>query len=188
MIRTLGIYQPYATLMGHSKLETRLVKRGRKLPFPFGKYLLYSTKKAYSKSEFMAMAGDSFEYGWRLYNLDPTSGLLGHALFTAELVHYDLYSRLIGDRCFLDSIEQDDEGERALWCLYFENVTRIVPFPIQGKQGVGFLSKADENRIREYTPDELDLMFCMNQKRGAPCFQTCYFKTSALKTCYHQTK
>lgn len=44
MIRTLVIYQPYATLMGHGKLETRWVKHGRKPPFPRGKLKPVITK------------------------------------------------------------------------------------------------------------------------------------------------
>lgn len=61
-IRTLGLYQPFATLMmpPYNKDETRWVKSGRKPPFPLGIYMIYSTKKQYASSEVKHIAGPEY--------------------------------------------------------------------------------------------------------------------------------
>ena len=48
-IRTLGFYQPFGSLMLHGKIETRWVRKGKKPPFPLGKYIFYTTQKGKSK-------------------------------------------------------------------------------------------------------------------------------------------
>lgn len=186
-IRTLGLYQPYATLMmpPYNKIETRWVKAGKKPPFPLGQYLIYSTKKAYPTKEVKEISGGYYEevrkniiaesirtspaypnrHGVRWINADGSVEFLnGHALCIGELVELKTYSPVLGIGSFVEmhpdahytadfDSNEPDQGEfvvdnYVLWCLIFDNMKRIDPFPFKGKQGVGLLSFADREKIK----------------------------------------
>lgn len=160
-IRTLGLYQPYATLMLHGKIESRWVVKGKKPPFPIGKYLIYSTKKAYGWEEFKNLATE--ELAWKARDLfatyerdSQTHQLNGYAIGIGNLVEVCPMPAMWFDDAFYwpdhtqieySNKEMVEINEYILWALRFENVKRIKPFPFKGKQGVGFLSKEDEAKI-----------------------------------------
>lgn len=152
-IRTLGMYQPYASLMLHGKIETRWVKKGKKPPFPLGKYLIYSTKRAYSGEQFRFVAGETYKDAMNKLG----GGLLwwalprGCALLVAELKRVELWN--IHDpsdhiEAFANTyVKPETDPEFDRWLLYFENVTAIKQFKFKGKQGIGFLKPGDRNKI-----------------------------------------
>lgn len=155
VIRTIGLYQPYATLMLHGKIETRWVAQGKKAPFPQGKYLIYSTKKAYSWDNFKELSGEYFEKAMRILNNESMPN--GVALCIADLVKVEsAYPLLmpetyvglerIGEQLDDDATDIVINGQKLRF-LHFQNVKRIKPFPFKGKQGVGFLQDADRDKI-----------------------------------------
>jgi hypothetical protein len=164
VIRTLGLYQPYATLMLHGKIESRWVKRGKKPPFPLGEYLIYSTKKQYKFDEFTKMAGyDLATKARELFfkdvcniNITHSQHLNGFAIGVGELFEVcKMPATWLDDAYYwppVDQIDPNVEGEISidgytLWALRFKDVKRIKPFPFKGKQGTGFLKANDKAKI-----------------------------------------
>lgn len=153
-IRTLGLYQPYAELMMHGKIETRWIRAGIKPPFPLGPYMLYACKKAYKLTELSQLAGEK-QYG-RIHRI--INGLhinYGMALCTGELkkiiyvvpgMEDETFVRYQGPIEFLD--KKGRPVKRVRVGLIFENIRRIKPFPFKGKQGIGFLSDEDRAKIQ----------------------------------------
>lgn len=144
-IRTLGLYQPYASLMLHGKLESRWVKKGKKPPFPPGKYLIYSTKKRYSDAEFKHVAGHMAVEAKMVLKDEPTVNLCGYAIAVGDLVELIQMTPILEPSAFIDTDLMQWQSNApiiidgyVLWGLRFENVCRIKPFPFKGKQGVGF--------------------------------------------------
>lgn len=161
-IRTLGLYQPYATLMLHGKIESRWIRKGKKPPFPLGKYMIYSTKRCYVAIEFEKMCPEDLRIkAKKLFDNDSTSQLEthhynGYAIGIGNLVEVCPMPAMWFDDAFYwpdhTQIEYSNEemveiNGYVLWALRFEKVKRIKPFPFKGKQGVGFLSKEDEAKI-----------------------------------------
>lgn len=156
-IRTLGLYQPYATLMLHGKVETRWVSGKKKPPFPFGKYLIYSTIKCYGFDEAMDMMGDQeaearvlfrkeFEMG-HSGTINPHSRnlLLGHAIGIGDLI--EIIDPITPDTNVRTFVEYVEPCSRRRVGLVFENMRRIKPFPFKGKQGIGFLTSEQKQLI-----------------------------------------
>ncbi len=161
IIRTLGLYQPYASLMMCGKIETRWVKAGKKPPFPLGKYLIYSCKKSYSTQEFKKIAGSFYDAAMRRlgisthtkseYHLDKN----GYALCVGELVAVEKLNNVQMARAYVDFETEVISGMRyvaesngrILWGLHFGNIQTLDPFPFKGKQGIGFLSEEDKAKI-----------------------------------------
>lgn len=148
-IRTLGLYQPFATLMLYGKIETRFISGNKKPGFKPGKYLLYSCQKAYDFFDALNMMGDEAdlaeehfekEYQRLFSTIDAkTKGFLqGYAICLADLTK------------IIDPITPDIKNtfvEYVAPCsrrrvgLVFENVQRLKPFEFKGKQGPGFLDE-----------------------------------------------
>lgn len=159
VIRTLGLYQPFATLMLHGKIETRWVQSGKKPPFPLGKYLIYATKESASYSEVYRVSGQYFSrLNWAIIDNDNPDNVLygGMAMAVGNLISIVPYMSL-DDKAstFVDSLDgwmEVVKGGKStyytLWALVFENVKRIKPFQLKGKQGIGFLSDADKDKIK----------------------------------------
>jgi|SRR5690242_2983028 len=140
-IRTLGLYQPYASLMLHGKIETRWVKKGKKPPFPIGTYLIYSCKKKYNDQQLQFVAGiENFYEIKRLLGGSWTPD--GHAICVGELVRvvkWDISDPDGNSEAYTKSfVVPTHDAEYDRWLLYFENVKAVKPFPFKGKQGVGF--------------------------------------------------
>lgn len=157
-IRTLGLYQPYATLMLHGKIETRWVDQTKKPPFPKGKYLIYSTKKSYTPQEFKHIAGEHADRAIDLVK-DDESLLNGFGLCIGDLwslrpmTTATMHVGFVGLKNLpagsLNSIDDfiGIDG-RILWGLSFTNMRRIKPFPFKGKQGIGFLTAEQKQLIQ----------------------------------------
>ena len=152
-IRTLGLYQPFASLMLHGKIETRLVAIDRKPPFPIGKYLIYSTKKVYLFDEAKDLVMRRYaEDANRVLKGEPTRQMRGYALCIGFLKEIIDPIEPWNAKTFVDlpSIVNDGNGWPA-WRrvgLVFENMKRIEPFEFKGKQGIGFLSEEDQKKIK----------------------------------------
>lgn len=148
-IRTLGLHQPYAGLILHGKtIETRWILNGRKPPFPLGPYLIYSTKDRYEFEEFQFVGGIKqalrITERWNIKDM-TTKGM---ALCIVQLIRVvDPLDSSYSERSFVDPSEYTDSTHRLIG-LEFDAITRIEPFPIRGKQGIGFLSDADRAKIK----------------------------------------
>jgi hypothetical protein len=156
IIRTLGFYQPFCSLMLHGKIETRWVREGKKPPFPKGKYLFYSTKKACTEDQLQNWCG------W-MYNDfispalldDNTAQLNGYALAVADLKDIRLMSVADERMAFVKYMGYDYRDDKdgnviayVQWCLEFENVQAIEPFEFKfGKQGIGILPDSERHKI-----------------------------------------
>jgi hypothetical protein len=169
-MRTLGLYQPYAGLIAHGAktLETRWIRQGTKPRFSLGQYLIYSTKKFYSPSETSSIAGHQYDRiidykneAQALHQYHFT--LCGSALCVADLtkiVYMIPNDRIMERESFVrytgpvNRVIKDKETGIIMYRKYvliglvFENIRRIQPFLIKGKQGIGFLSETDQNQIR----------------------------------------
>ena len=145
-IRTLGLYQPFAGLMLHDKIETRRVRAGRKAPFPLGFYLLYATAREYSHQEIKDISGKQYERILDIRTNDFTrfSQITGHAICVGELVKvFRIFGPEYDERTF---VQYRHDDVFALIGLEFKNVRKIAPFPFKGKQGIGFVT--DEQRAK----------------------------------------
>ena len=149
IIRTLGFYQPFCSLMFHGKIETRWVTVGKKPPFPLGKYLFYSTKK---KSEIVDLyewcGGEIIQIIDETLKYDASSLLNGYALGYGTLTKVrrmtvaDVPRAFVNYRGILEYKFETKIVRKEQWCLEFENVERINPYVFtQGKQGVGILKE-----------------------------------------------
>jgi hypothetical protein len=145
-IRTLGLYQPFASLMLHGKIETRWVRNGKKPPFPLGQYLIYSTQKKYTIGELMMVAGlKQYDRIQQILREEPTKNLTRTAICTGWLSNVRPMTEEDEDKTF---VAFDPEPDRTLWCLEFDRIIRIIPFPfLDGHQGIGFLSEENKTKI-----------------------------------------
>lgn len=156
-IRTLGLYQPFASLMMHGKIETRWIRKGRKPPFPLGKYLIYATKKPYGLPELSQIAGNQYDRIKQI--IHGTRVEYGKALCVGDLVKIIYVLPGMEKETFVDCHKTTRikylktnvapiEVHQVMIGLIFENVRRIKPFPFEhGKQGIGFLQPQDVEKI-----------------------------------------
>lgn len=151
VIRTLGLYQPFAGLMLHGKVETRWIRNGRKPPFPFGPYLIYATKKTYwidqlcDHPEGMCTRTqvDAIKH---LMTIDEDAFLEGRALMVCNLVSIIDPVRPDTQSTWVKYVPPDSCYRRV--GLVFTDVKRIKPFAFKGKQGIGFLQDGDRSKIQ----------------------------------------
>src|SRR5882762_3546520 len=170
IIRTLGLYQPFAFLIMHGKtIETRWVAYGRKPPFPLGTYLIYSCKSLKWLDEISMKAGEETADGkmsqaTRAFNtyidVDPEKEhqkFMGHftgcALCLVDVV--GIIDPLTQDHSDLAFVDVPDPGlahfrgsaatgeHVRMIGLRLENIRPIKPFEFKGKQGIGHLTQAD---------------------------------------------
>lgn len=150
IIRTLGFYQPFCSLMLHGKIETRWVRMGKKAPFPLGRYLLYTTKSPCTDLQLTDWCGDELtNHISAVLSEDQTLSLNGYALCVGELYYVGDMDSMIEKECFVKYkgvIKRKDkygrEHDYNQRTLYFKNIQSIIPFEFKfGKQGVGILDK-----------------------------------------------
>jgi len=156
IIRTLGFYQPFGSLMLHGKIETRWARVDRKLSFPLGKYLFYTTKKSCDSAQLWEWSGSDIINRINSILLDePTKNLTGWAIGIGELTSTRLMNREDEENCFVLYASTDFRKDKNevyheyhQFCLHFENVKRIMPFEFKfGKQGVGILPESERPKI-----------------------------------------
>jgi hypothetical protein len=156
VIRTLGFYQPFGTLMLNGKVETRWARVNRKLSFPIGKYLLYTTKKSCTYGQFIEWSGiHTINRVKALIWDDPTKDLNGYAIAIGELKTIREMRLEDEENCFVHykgteyrNDKNNIQHEYHQFCLQFENIQRIKPFEFKfGKQGVGILPQSEIYKI-----------------------------------------
>lgn len=152
-IRTLGMNQPYASLMLHGKIETRWVQADKEPPFPKGLYMLYACKQSASMQSFKMISGRYCRAVWEALDKDQFVPD-GAPIALARLTEKWMYNPGVdGPQTFVDSdgmMEMVQFGESKffrLWCLKFEQVMPIKYFPFKGKQGIGFLTDDQKRQI-----------------------------------------
>lgn len=149
-IRTLGFYQPFCSLMFHGKIETRWVRKGKKPPFPLGKYFFYSTKNACTNPTLFQWCGPEIMLSiTETLSGDTTRFINGAGLGFGQLIELRLmtkedeakgFVKFIGERTVRD--KRGNDVIQVQWALIFENPERIDPIPFDaGKQGVGILKQ-----------------------------------------------
>ena len=155
-IRTLGLYQPFATLMLHGKVETRWVIYGKKAPFPLGMYLIYSCQKAYDMDFIEGLTG---KYTREIDELIESNLSGKNCWLTGEAGAIGRLVSIIdpltpGFKTFVDDGQYEKSeykrGARVYYRrvgLVFEDVKSIKPFEFKGKQGVGFLDDKYKSQI-----------------------------------------
>lgn len=160
-IRTLGLYQPFASLMLHGKIETRWVLEGRKPPFPIGKYLFYSTKKGCSNEQIFDWCGkDMYDHILKVLKNDDTSLLNGYAIAIGDLVrvrklecHEEniAFVKFVGKKTVFNTNDGSfsDPRVKVQWALVFDNVKPIQPFEWNfGAQGIGKVPDSEMGKIK----------------------------------------
>lgn len=120
---------------------------GKKAPFPFGEYLIYSTQRHYSESEFKNISGEFYDDAKRVLTNEPTVELYGQAIACGYLLQKFICSPSMMHSTYV-SAKQLNSTTHTLWGLQFVNIRRIQPFPFKGKQGIGFLSEEDKWKIK----------------------------------------
>lgn len=121
-IKAIGWNQPFASLMLHGKIETRMWDTAIR-----GPVLIYSTLEPYPADK---MFEDCTE---RMINeianillSEPTAELFGYAIAVADLVKTRPMTRADEKRCFI-------KYKSGRWCHIYENIRRIEPFKFQDK-------------------------------------------------------
>lgn len=153
VVRSLCLWQPYASLMLlNNKQETRWVKKGKKAPFPPGKYMIYSAKQPVKFNDVERVSGGLMPEGWKT---DPRYFILGQPLFIADLNAIAEWNTAL-HRTDIESTEkltfvkhEYDPGNNThrRVILFFINIQRIKSFPYKGKQGVGILTPEEKAQI-----------------------------------------
>lgn len=157
ILRTIGFYQPFCSLMLHGKVETRWVRVGRFPAFPLGKYIGYCTHKFCNSQMLADWCGPELEtLISETLKEDHTQFMQRKALWIGDLVKigkmYDWQER----ECFVRHrgvIERTDKSgsihDYYQSVLYFENIMPIEPFDFKyGKQGVGIFPETEKHLIK----------------------------------------
>ncbi len=167
-IRTLGFYQPFSSLMlpPYDKIETRWVRKGKKPPFPLGKYLFYTTLKPCDNPTLIEWSGaDVVDNIIHMFRDEPTKSLYGYAIGIADLVEIKLlapedepmaFVKFVGEKEDILFKEKDvlkrleiSKVFKVQWGMHFTNRQRIEPFKWEfGKQGVGFVPESELCKIK----------------------------------------
>lgn len=157
VIRTIGFYQPFCSLMLHGKVETRWVRKGRFAAFPLGAYIGYGTKIGCSIEKLKNWCGDEI-YGLVTETLcdDNSQHIHGQALWIGNLIKIGTMYQWQEKECFVKHKgiiqRRNKKGEIHDYyqnCLYFENVQAIEPFEFKyGKQGVGIFPSEEKHLIK----------------------------------------
>lgn len=156
IIRSLGFYQPFGSLMLHGKIETRWCREGRKPPFPLGNYLLYTTLKSCDEQTLVRWCGKQIMYNiFETLKNEPTKTKEGYAIAIATLKHVSSMIKEQEQECFVEykgvRLKEDAKGNWHPYrqqCLWFLNIERIEPFQFKGKQGVGILTDEQKSQIK----------------------------------------
>lgn len=154
-MRTLGLYQPFASLMFHGKIETRWVKEDKKPPFVEGEYLIYSTIRFFNPYELFNMCGPDIVHNiQRTLEGDISRFRNKTALGIGRLIDVRLMRPDDEQMAFVKykgwKVETIDgiAVTKRQWCLIFEEVKRINEFEWKfGKQGVGKVPESELSKI-----------------------------------------
>ncbi len=137
-VRALSWKQPFATLMAHGKVETRLWDTKYR-----GIVLMCCSKKSYRQYEVLSITGDKqFERIGNTINLSRQYSVTeGKAILIGRLAHTQRMQPVDEDRCF---VKYNDK----LFCHIYTDVTHIMPFEWKGSQGWRILSTEQKQLIK----------------------------------------
>lgn len=138
-IRALTWREPFATLMLHGKIETRVWPTNYR-----GWVAIHAGKAQYKGEEVKEMSGD--HYGRILDTIAEEEYNLGHIIAVGRLI--DCRPMVPADeaKCFV-------KFNPKLWCHVYTDIVRLtVPIPFQGKQG---WARLNPKFIRENLPVEI---------------------------------
>lgn len=127
-IRYLGWKQPFASLMLHDKVETRVWDTKYR-----GWVLITASKNGYKHNELLNISG-TYQLLRISQTISPPHLLYGQAIAIGRLVlseqmgHYPGQQETIEDKCFV-------KYNPDLWMHTYEDVQPIVPFEMKGAQG-----------------------------------------------------
>lgn len=141
VIRTICLYQPFASLMLHGKIETRMWKHDFKVR---GKFLIYSSVKPYKERDVFELCGVRMaqDIYLQLFS-EPTKDLNGYAIALGTLKEYRDMKPEDESKCYVPYAP----GRK---CLVFEDVKRIKPFVLSKVfrgQGIRILNDAEKSKI-----------------------------------------
>lgn len=146
VIRTLGFYEPFGSLMLHGKIETRWVREGRKPPFPLGRYLFYTTKEPCDPTDQRDWCGEYLMMRITKTLVKQGGFNNGMALGIGELVEIRLLTPEDEEQAFVKYVGRKvftikgEDVHKIQWALVFKDVKRIESFKWEyGKQGTGFV-------------------------------------------------
>lgn len=138
-LRALNWKQPYATLMGYDKIETRVWKTDYR-----GLVLICASKMQYTENQLIRIAGlEQFNRINDVLKIEGKEKMLaerGYAIMLGELVDCRPMEITDEDPCFVDFNPQ-------LYCHIYQNVRRIKPIPWIGSLGWKKLDPEFMNQI-----------------------------------------
>lgn len=154
-ILALSWKQPFASLMLHGKIETRVWPTNYR-----GLVLICASLKPYSDTQILNICGKE-QYLHAHKTLNGNSGLPGHAIAIGKLVHCRPMVKEDEDKCFVEYQEPwlatDKNGiltkkaamgiKTKLWCHIYEDVKPIEPFPWSGTQGWKEVTEEQKKQI-----------------------------------------
>jgi hypothetical protein len=144
VLRALSWKEPYASMMLHGKIETRIWNTKIR-----GLVLICASRKRYTPEQITNISGfvRSSNMAWKLqrtgsfcFIFDSTFHL-GHAIAIGRLVDSRPMTTEDEKKTFVTYSEK-------LWCHIYEDVTAIEPFPWKGKQGWSIVPKEIINQIK----------------------------------------
>lgn len=146
-LRALSWKQPFASLMLHGKIETRIWDTQYR-----GYVLICASKAPYNDSEILHIAGNK-QYG-RIHSICPKEPT-GVAIAIGRLVDSRFMVKGDEDACFVEyhepwlhtSKKTGKKSWKRLWCHVYEDVQPIVPFEWLGSQGWSTVNDAVKRHI-----------------------------------------
>lgn len=151
-VRALSWKQPYASLMLHGKIETRVWDTKYR-----GYVLICASKQRYSNRQIENISGiNQFKRLCKV--LEGTDAYLGKSIAIGKLVDSRPMTKADEDACFVEyreawPVEKHDKygnsipAEKQLWCHIYEDVHAIEPFDWKGSQGWSTLTWEQKKKI-----------------------------------------
>lgn len=144
-IRYLGWKQPFASLMLHDKVETRVWDTKYR-----GWVLITASKNGYSHNDLLKISGH-----YQLLRINQlisnqnlpygTAIAIGKLVLSEQMGHYPGQEETIEDKCFV-------KYNPDLWMHTYEDVQAIEPFEMKGAQGWVKLSEEIIDQINIINP------------------------------------
>ena len=126
-LRALNWKQPFATLMAHHKIETRVWKTDYR-----GFVLICASKMEYTENQLIRISGlEQFNRITDVLKMEGRQNMLdlrGYAIAVGELIDCRPMEITDENPCFVQFNPQ-------LYCHVYENVRRIKPIPWKGSLG-----------------------------------------------------
>jgi hypothetical protein len=140
-LRSLNWKQPFASLMLHGKIETRIWDTKYR-----GWVLICASKAPYNNFQILGISGNK-QFG-RIEETFNSVGPLAQAIAIGRLVDSRMMVKADEDRCFVEyqdpwqhtSKKTGKKTWKRLWCHVYEDVQPIDPISWVGSQGWSTMS------------------------------------------------